>query len=711
MLQKIAKLLTRKFSVVILLAVLLLIPSVIGELNTDVNYDILSYLPEDLDSSKGQQILEDPFHMAAVNMLVVENMPEKYVSDLREQIEQIPGVSKALWIDEVLDISVPPEILPDEIKDIFFSDDNSTMIMVQYDKPGASPETMAAIDEIRAISNKQCFLSGVSVFLKDTKDLVLSEMPIYMVVAVILSMIALLVTSESAFLPVVFILGIGCAILYNMGTNVLLGEVSYITKAIAAILQLGVTTDYAIFLLNRYKEEKPKFADRRDAMASAIVSAFVSLSGSSLTTIAGFLALCFMQLGLGKDIGLVMAKGVLLGVITVVTVLPSIILMFEKVIEKFTHRSLMPNFNGLNKRIIKHSKVFVLLFLLLLVPSYYLQTQTQVYYNIDQSLPEDLPSTIATDKLKSQFNMATTHFIIVDDNLPSYSLKAMTDEIESVDGIEALISYDKFIGPMIPDDFVPQELKDMCKKDGKQIIMVNSSYKAATPEESEQINEITRIIKSYDENALLTGEGAMTKDLTETCDVDIQVTNAISIIAILLIVGFCFKSVSVPIILVAAIELSIFINCAISTLTGEVIPFISPIVINCIQLGATVDYAILMTTRFREELQNGHDKHEAILIASNTSDEAIITSALVLFCATFGVSLISKMEIIQSICMMLARGAIVSAIVSIFLLPSLLVNCEGLIAKTSLYWRTPKPEKEKTKAHFLHKEPRTKTMA
>ena len=365
MLQKIAKLLTRKFSVVILLAVLLLIPSVIGELNTDVNYDILSYLPEDLDSSKGQQILEDPFHMAAVNMLVVENMPEKYVSDLREQIEQIPGVSKALWIDEVLDISVPPEILPDEIKDIFFSDDNSTMIMVQYDKPGASPETMAAIDEIRAISNKQCFLSGVSVFLKDTKDLVLSEMPIYMVVAVILSMIALLVTSESAFLPVVFILGIGCAILYNMGTNVLLGEVSYITKAIAAILQLGVTTDYAIFLLNRYKEEKPRFADRRDAMASAIVSAFVSLSGSSLTTIAGFLALCFMQLGLGKDIGLVMAKGVLLGVITVVTVLPSIILMFEKVIEKFTHRSLMPNFNGLNKRIIKHSKVFVLLFLLL----------------------------------------------------------------------------------------------------------------------------------------------------------------------------------------------------------------------------------------------------------------------------------------------------------------------------------------------------------
>ncbi len=706
MLEKIAKLLTRKFSVVILLAVLLLIPSVIGELSTDVNYDILSYLPEDLDSSKGQQILEDPFHMAAVNMLVVENMPEKYVSDLREQIEQVPGVSKALWIDKALDISVPPEILPDEIRNIFFSD-TSTMIMVQYDKPGASTETMAAIDRIRSLSNKQCFLSGVSVFLKDTKDLVLSEMPIYMVAAVILSMIALLVTSESYFLPVVFILGIGCAILYNMGTNILLGEVSYITKAIAAILQLGVTTDYAIFLLNRYKEEKPKYADRRDAMASAIVSAFVSLSGSSLTTIAGFLALCFMQLGLGKDIGLVMAKGVLLGVITVVTILPSIIMMFEKVISKTEHRSLMPNFNGLNKRIIKHSKIFVVLFLLLLLPSYYLQSQTPVYYNIDQSLPADLPSTIATDKLKKQFNMATTHFIIVDDNLPSYKLKAMTDEIESVDGIEALISYDKFVGPMIPDNFIPQEIKDMCKKDGKQIIMVNSCYKAATNEESNQINEITRIIKSYDENALLTGEGAMTKDLTETCDIDIQVTNAISIIAILLIVGFCFKSISIPIILVAAIELSIFINCGISTLTGEVIPFISPIVINCIQLGATVDYAILMTTRFREELQNGNDKHQAILIAANTSDEAIITSALVLFCATFGVGMISKMEIIKSICMMLARGAIVSAIVSIFLLPSLLVNCESLIAKTSLCWRTAKPEKEKKGIRVFRKEAKT----
>ena len=695
MLEKIAKLLTRKFAVVLAAAVLLLAPSVVGELNTQVNYDILSYLPQELDSAKGQEILEDPFQMAAVNMLVVENMPERYVSDLRQQIEQVPGVSKALWIDQMLDISVPPEILPQNVRDIFFAGD-STLLIIQYEKPGASQQTMDAIDQIRALCNKQCHLAGVSVFLKDTKDLVMGEMPIYLVVAVVLSMLALFVTNEAVVLPVVFISGIGFAIVYNMGTNVILGQVSYITKAIAAILQLGVTTDYAIFLLHRYQEEKPLHADRRDAMASAIVSAFVSLSGSSLTTIAGFLALCFMQLGLGKDIGLVMAKGVLLGVLTVVTVLPSIILWFDKPIEKYRHRTLLPSFEPLNRRIIRHSKAWVLVFLLLIGPAYYAQSRTQVYYNIDQSLPADLPSTVATDKLKTQFNMATTHFILVDDNLPAYQLQEMTRRIKAVDGIEAVIAYNEFLGPAVPEDFLPQEILEMCKQGGWQLMMVNSSYKAATPEEAQQSNERTSIIKSYDPGALLTGEGAMTKDLTETCDVDIQVTNVISIAAILVIVGLCFHSVSVPVILVAAIELSIFLNCGLSAVTGQVIPFISPIVINCIQLGATVDYAILMTTRFREELQNGRSKEDAILIAANTSDPAILTSALVLFCATIGVSLISRMEIIRSLCQMLARGAVISALVSIFLLPSLLVVCEGLIAKTSRWWRTPKPAKSRS---------------
>lgn len=695
MLNKIAKFLTHHYGLVLLLALLLLIPSAIGALNTGVNYDILSYLPQELDSSKGQQVLEDPFHMAAVTMLVVEGMPDKYVSDLRDEIETVPGVNDAIWISNLLDITIPPDMLPDEIKSIFYSGD-CTMIMVQYDKPGASDETMAAIDTIRSIANEHCFLAGISVFLKDTKDLVLQEMPIYTIVAVALSMLALTLITEAWILPVVFMLGIGISVLYNMGTNVMLGEVSYITKAIAAILQLGVTMDYSIFLLNRYIEEKPKFSDRRDAMSSAIVSAFVSLSGSSMTTIAGFLALCFMELKLGADLGFVMAKGVVLGVITVILVLPSIILLFDKVIQKYRHRSLLPKFDRLNDFIIRHNKVFVVLFLILFIPAYYMQSQTQVYYNIDQSLPADLPSTIANNKLKDEFNMATTHFIIVDDTLPATKLKNMSSEIEKLDGIETVLAYNKIVGPAFPDNFIPDEIKEICKKDGKQIIMVNSSYKAASDEVNAQIRDMTSLVKSYDPTALITGEGVMTKDLTETCDVDMQVTNVISIAAILLIVGICFKSFTIPVVLVASIELSIFINVGMSYLTGTVIPFISPIIINCIQLGATVDYAILMITRFREELQAGHDKDTAIRIAANTSDEAIITSALVLFCATFGVSMVSKMEMIRSICLMLARGSFISAVVSVFILPSILYNCEALFARTSLNWRkAPAPKKEK----------------
>lgn len=693
MLEKLAHLLTRKYGVILAIAVALMIPSAVGALNTRVNYDILSYLPSDLDSSKGQQVLEEPFHMAAVNMLVVENMPDRYVSELRDKIEEVPGVNKAIALSSLLDVSIPKEILPKDIRDIFFSD-TCSMIMVQYDKPGSSNETMAAIDTIRSLSNEQCFLAGVSVFLKDTKDLVVSEMPLYMLVAVLLSIAALLLTSEAYILPLVFILGIGVAIVYNMGTNIFLGEVSYITNAIAAILQLGVTTDYSIFLLNRYIEEKPKFADRRDAMSSAIVSAFVSLSSSSMTTVAGFLALCFMRLRLGGDLGIVMAKGVVFGIITVVLVLPSIILLFDGPIQRWRHRSLVPSFERVNQFVVKRSKTFAVLFLILFLPAYYCQSQTQVYYNVDQSLPADLASTVANEKLKNEFNMATTHFLIIDDSLPAAELKDLCSKMEKVDGVETVLAYNKFVGPAMPDEFIPEDIKEICKKDGKQVIMINSRYKAARAEENAQIDELNALVKSYDPEALLTGEGVMTKDLTETCDVDIQVTNIISVLAILLIVGISFKSLTVPIVLVASIELSIFINVGISYLTGTVIPFISPIVINCIQLGATVDYAILMTTRFREELRAGHDRKEAIHIAANTSDEAIITSALVMFCATFGVSIVSKMEIIQSICLMLARGSIISALVSIFILPSVLYVCEGMFARTSYAWRTPPAPRE-----------------
>ena len=699
MLKKIARVLTRNPAAIITIALLLLIPSIYGAIRTKVNYDILSYLPDTLDSTKGQTILEDTFQSAATAMLVVEGMPASDVEKLRDDIEQIPNVSNAFWVSSIMDISVPKEILPDDIKNIFYSEQyqDSTLMIIQFDRPGASSETLAAIDRVRAVCDDRCFLAGVSIFLKDTKDIVESEMPTYTILAILFSILAMMLTMESYVLPFVFILGIGFAVAYNFGTNLFLGQVSYITKAIAAILQLGVSMDYSIFLVDRYDEEKPKFADRRDAMASAIESAFVSLSGSSMTTVAGFLALCAMRLGLGPDLGLVMAKGIVIGILVVIFVLPALVLQFDVPIHKWRHRTLIPNFTKLNEWIIDHKKSFVVIFLILFIPSWIIQSRTQIYYNIDRSLPADLPSTVATNKMKEQFKMATTHFIIVDDSLPPYQLSAMEKEIEKVDGIESMLAYDKFVGPLIPDEFIPDDVKDLCKKDGLQMIMVNSRYKAALPEENAQIDEITEIVKRYDPNGLITGEGAMTKDLSEITTVDIQVTNILSIIAILVIVGICFKSFTIPIVLVSAIELAIFINQGIPSLSGTVIPFVSPIVIGCIQLGATVDYAILLTTRFREELNNGYDRVTAIKIASNASDKSIVTSALVFFCANIGVSLISRIEIIKSICSMLARGAIISAFVSMFILPSVLLACEKLFRKTSRGWifkQAAAPEKK-----------------
>lgn len=700
MLKKIARALTRSPATIVTIAVLLLIPSIYGAAKTNVNYDILSYLPDNLESTEGQTILEDTFQSAATSMLVVEGMPAHDVEKLRDKIEEIPHVSNAFWISSIMDISVPKEILPEDIKNIFYSKDyeDSTMIIVQFDRPGASNETIAAIDSIRALCDERCFLSGVSIFLKDTKDLVESEMPVYTQLAVLFSILAMMLTMESFVLPFVFIIGIGFAVAYNFGTNMFLGEVSYITNAIAAILQLGVSMDYSIFLVDRYDEEKPKFKDRRDAMASAIESAFVSLSGSAMTTIAGFLALCAMRLGLGPDLGIVMAKGIVIGILVVIIILPSLVLLLDGPIHKWRHRALTPSFAKLNDWIIDHRKSFVFVFLILFIPSYIMQSKTQIYYNIDRSLPADLPSTVATNKMKDQYNMATTHFIIVDDSLPHYKLSAMEKEIEEVDGVESMLAYDKFVGPLVPDTFIPDDVKEICKKDGLQMIMVNSRYKAAREEENRQIDEINAIVKRYDPNGLITGEGAMTKDLSEITTVDIQVTNILSIVAILVIVGICFKSLTVPFVLVASIELAIFINQGIPALFGTVIPFVSPIVIGCIQLGATVDYAILMTTRFREEINNGYDRVEAIKVAANAADKSIVTSALVFFCANIGVSMISRIEIIQNICSMLARGAIISALVSMFILPSVLLVCEKLFRKTSRGWIFNQAPKSKLKA-------------
>ena len=693
MLSRFAKILTRHPSAIALIAVLLLIPSAFGYAATRVNYDILSYLPDSLDSTKGERILENTFHDAATSMLVIDGMQAKDVSALKDEIKKVPGVNGAVWVDDIADLTVPKEILPDAVKDAFYSGD-STLVLITYDGSSSSNETLQAVGDVKKLLNRQCFLSGISAITRDTKNLTESEMPVYVSLAVALSLAAMMLCMESWFLPVVFLAGIGFAVAYNFGSNVFLGQISYVTQAIAGILQLGVTMDYSIFLISRYDEEKPKFGDRRDAMASAIESTFLSLAGSSLTTVAGFFALCFMQLTLGRDIGIVMMKGVVLGVLTTVTVLPSLILLFDKPIHRYTHRSLIPDFTRGADFLLRHRRAFVVFGLLLAGPAFFLQAHTAVYYNLDRSLPQDLDSIVATNKLKDGFDMATTQFILADDSLPAYRVKSMTSEIEKLDGVESVLSYSDLIGPAVPDDFVPEKLRDIFKKDGRQLILVNSGYKAAEDRENDQIAKLEHIVKRYDPSGIITGEGPLTKDLIEIASHDFTVTNYISILCILLIVAFVFRSLSVPVLLVAVIEFAIAVNLGIPCLTGTVIPFITPTVIGCVQLGATVDYSILMTTRFQEALRAGRGRLEAVKIAAAPPFRPTLTSSLVFLCATGGVALISRIEIIQSICSMLARGAVISAAAILCFLPAALYLTEPLIEKLSWRFsvgRQPKP--------------------
>ena len=695
MLEKIAHRLTRKPKLVALIAVLMLIPSLIGYVSTRVNYDILTYLPQDLESAQGMNLLEEPFHMAATSMLIVEDMPAGYTNELINEIKNVPGVSNAVWLSNLVGVQIPTSMIPENFRDIFFSGD-ATMMIIQYEKAGASEETMDAIQQVRALCNEKCFLAGFSVVIKDTRDLVDKELPIFVTLAVLLAMVAMALTMESTVLPLVLIANIGIAVVYNFGTNIFLGEISYITKAIAAVLQLGVTMDYSVFLYRRYEEELANYDDRRDAMAQAILAAFRSLSGSSLTTVAGFLALCFMRLTLGRDIGVVMVKGVLLGVATVILVLPAIILMADKQIDKHQHKTILPDFTGLNRFVLKHRVVFVVLALLVALPAYYAQNHATMYYKLDESLPRDLPSIVGNTKLKDEFDMATSHFILLRDDVSATDMNDMEQRLEDVPGITSILSYHSLLGTGIPDFFIPDEVKDMLKQDGLQMMMVNSSCETASDEAAEQLAAMTEIIKAYDPDAMITGEAAMTNDLIETTAVDFQVTNYISIIAIFVLVMLVFKSLSIPVVLVAAIELAIFLNQGVPYFTGTEVPFVAPTVISCIQLGATVDYAILMTSRFQEELQAGKNRHEAALIAATSSDASIITSALVLFCATLGVSFVTSIDLIGAICVMLARGAVISAVVSIFVLPALLCVCEPVFNKTTLYWRKAKPAKVKT---------------
>lgn len=684
--EKIARRLTRKPKLVAFIGVILLIPALLGIIGTRINYDILTYLPQDSEAAQGEKLLEEPFKMAATSMLIVDGMPSGYSNDLINRIQEVDGVSNAVWLSNMVGIQIPTSFIPAEFRDVFFSGD-ATMMIIQYDRPGASDETMSAITEIRKICNEKCFLAGFSVVIKDTRDLVDKELPMFVLLAVILSLIALGLAFESWVLPAILMVNIGFAILYNFGTNIIFGEISYITKAIAAVLQLGVTMDYSIFLYKRYEEEKPNYEDERDAMARAVEAAFASLSSSSLTTVAGFLALCFMRLTLGRDIGLVMAKGVIIGVATVICILPSFILILDGPMEKYKHRTFVPNLAKANDWVIRRRKLIAVIFLVLFLPSIYAENHATVYYKLDESLPQDIPSIVANKKLKNDFDMATSHFIMLSDDIVSTDMNVMESDLKNIDGVTNLISYHSILGTGIPDFFIPDEAKSMLKQGGYQMLMVNSEYDTASDAVAEQLDEIRSIVKKYDPNALVTGEAAMTDELIDVTAKDFVTTNYISILAIFLIIALTFKSISVPVVLVATIELAIFINQACPYFLGTEVPFIAPTVISCVQLGATVDYAILVTTRFREEIQRGHDRREAIRIAMNTSYGSIITSALVLFCATLGVSFVSSIDLIGSLCIMLARGAVISAIVCIFMMPAILYICEPIFAKTSYKWR------------------------
>lgn len=671
---------------VLIISILLLIPSIFGMVNTRINYDMLTYLPHDLDSMKGQTILNDTFSNAATSMLIIQNMEPKDIVKLKDKISKVEGVEKAIWISDLLDTSIPKEILTDDIKNTFYSKD-STMIIIKFNEDASSDITQNAITDIRGIAGKQCFLSGASAIVKDTKDLSDKEAPFYVLIAVLLSMLVIALTMESTLIPIIFLIGMGFAILYNMGTNAFLGSVSYITKSIAAVLQLGVTMDYSIFLHHRYEEEKLSYEDKSEAMAQAISKTIVAIAGSSLTTIAGFLALCTMKLTLGRDIGIVMAKGVLFGVITTVTVLPALLLIFDKPIHRFSHKTILPEFKKTSKLVSRKYKRFVVIFILAFIPAIFGNSHLKEYYNLDDSLPKTLPSIIATNKLKQDYNMTTTHFIIIKDTVPSYKVTEMIEKIEKVDGIVTVTGYDKFIGPSIPQDIIPQEIKDTFQKGGYKLILANSKYKAARVEENEQIDEVTKIVKSYDKDSMIAGEGPLTKDLIKLAAKDFKASNIVSIAAIFAIILVVFSSFSIPVFLVLAIELAIFINMSISYYMGVTVPFVASIIIGCIQLGATVDYAILLTTRFREELRNGLDKFEAMEISVQGSAKSIVTSALTFFAATAGVGVISNLEIIKSLCSMMARGALISMVIIIYILPSVLLVSENFISHTSRNWR------------------------
>lgn len=668
---------------ILIISLLLLIPSIIGYKATRVNYDILVYLPDNIETIKGENILADDFDMGAFSVVILENMQSKDIIELEKQFREVGNVEKVVGLTDIIGTDVPLEMLPDEIKDKLYKD-NTTPVLVTF-KDGISEDTtMETVEKLREISNENCKISGMTATVLDTRNLSDSEVIIYVMIAVALCLIILQLALDSYLAPVLMLLNIGMAVLYNMGTNAFLGQTSYITKAISAVLQLGVTMDFAIFLYHSYKAEKEKVSNNDEAMATAIAKTLVSVLGSSLTTIAGFLALCSMNLTLGKDIGLVMAKGVLIGVITAVTTLPAMLLVFDKWVEKTKHKEILPRFEKVKNFNLKHYKAILVAFIVILPFAVYGYTHTENYYNLSKSLPDTLNSIQANNELKDKFDMVSTELLLVDKNMPDYKLNEMLDKIESLDGIEWTLSYSKISKEVnIPKEMLPEDITSIFESDKYQMVIINSKYEIATNELNSQIEEVNKIIKEYDDTAILAGEGPLMKDLVEISDHDFNSVNTVSIAIILVIMVFVLKSVSLPIILIAAIEFAIFINMGIPAYTGTVIPFIASIVIGTIQLGATIDYAILITTKYKTARIEGKDKHQAIDEALGTSIQSIIVSALCFFGATFGVGMYSKIEMIGSLCSLMARGAIISMVTVLTVLPAFLIVFDKIICKTT----------------------------
>lgn len=669
---------------IIILAVILLIPSIFGILFTRINYDMLDYLPADIETMKGQEILLEDFNKGAFSFVIFEGMTDKDVKEVKSKIEKVDHVATALWYDSILDTKIPKEILPDKIYTAFNSGD-ATMVAVFFDTGTSADETMDAITAIRKIAGKQCFVSGMSAFVTDLKELCEREEPIYVAIAVVLSTVVMMLFLDSYIIPFIFLASIGMAIVFNLGSNYFLGEISYITKALSAVLQLAVTMDYSIFLWHSYSEQKRFFTDKKEAMAYAIKETMTSVIGSSVTTIAGFLALCFMSYTLGLDLGIVMAKGVILGVIGCVTTLPSLILIFDKLIEKTKHKPLIPDMKKASAFITKRAWIFIIIFLIAITPAYILNNKTNndVYYQLTETLPKDMKCVIADTKLGEKFKVGSTHMILADSKLSQKATGNMLKDIENTEGIKYALSLESVIGPLVPTEVLPDSVKSIVESDNYKLILINSEYKVGSDEVNEQCNKLNSLIKSYDKNSMLIGEAPCTKDLIEITDHDFKVVNAVSLVAIFIIILFVTKSATLPLILVSVIEFAIFINLGVPAITGTRLPFIAPICISTIQLGATVDYAILMTTRYKKERFSGKDKRESVNIALSTSIPSITVSALGLFAATFGVAIYSDIDIISSLCVLLARGAVISMLCVILILPSLFMILDKIICKTT----------------------------